>query len=180
MANWQYPSNWQYPRQRRWKRALTNNALVAGIVSAIVAGAISFLVVHYQNQDAAAQQRGAEQVAATVQFENSAAALFETATTVFETRRACLNGVTQVCLSGQQDPLIAASTTTLESDDDAFYADLANITDPEAIRLAQQLDYLIHNALAEVGTAQGGIFYHDMESAYGELIARCGQLIQGG
>jgi hypothetical protein len=41
--------------RRRRAGGLTSNALVTGVVAAIVAGLISFAIAHYQDQDATRQ-----------------------------------------------------------------------------------------------------------------------------
>ncbi len=47
---------WEIPKpRRRLPGGLTGNALISGVVAALVAGAISFTIAHYQSQDAARQ-----------------------------------------------------------------------------------------------------------------------------
>ena len=57
---------------RRFPGGLTGNALLSGIIAAIVSGLISFYVVHWQSQAAARQAVTSQQVAAAVQLQSAA------------------------------------------------------------------------------------------------------------
>ncbi len=59
-------------RRRSLPGGLTGNALFTGIISAVVAGVISFYVAHWQSRDAARQAIASQQVAVTVQLEAAA------------------------------------------------------------------------------------------------------------
>jgi hypothetical protein len=159
-------ANWQYPRQHRWKRALSNNALVAGVISAIVAGVISLLITHYQDQDAAAQVRGTEQTAAALQLETAATNL----------ERATMN----LLGSCSTDPgLCADPPSSYFTEQATFDTERANVVDPAAGNLAAQLENDADDAITLNDTTGDGINVTGMVTAYQQLITRCGQLIQG-
>ena len=90
MTNWQYPANWPPPRKSRWNRALGNNALVASVVSAIVAGVISFFIAHWQDQDAARQAHAAQAADGASQVESAAQDFYDAAESLYTARRQCV------------------------------------------------------------------------------------------
>ena len=74
-ASWRYAD--ELPKKKRKRLFLTNNAALAGIVSAIVAGSISFLVAYYQGHDAARQAVVGQQVQAASQLQSAATVYYD-------------------------------------------------------------------------------------------------------
>jgi len=162
--------------KRRMPGGLTSNALVSGVVAAIVAGAISFGVAHYQDQDAASQALSAEQASAVVQLQAAANSFYLAANGVWNmcigiTRGSCLHKVIA-------DAAWQSATTELA-------ADRTDISDPAAARLAARLSSLGNGVIEyAVGNGTGpaeteDIDLSEMGDTLGQLITRCGQLIQG-
>jgi hypothetical protein len=165
MSNWQYPANWDTPRRGRWRRALSNNALVAGVVSAVVAGVITVLITHYQDQDSATQQHDAGQAAAIIQLETAAIDFDRATITLF----ASCSPHPDVC---PEPPSSYYSTETM------FDVDRANVADPTADRLAVQMENYANDGIVMESTTGSSAIY-SMVTTYQHLIARCAQLIQG-
>jgi hypothetical protein len=158
-------ANWQYPRQHRLKRALGNNALVAGVISAIVAGVITLLITHYQDRDAATQTRSAEQTTAVLQLEVAATTL----------DRATMN----LLGNCSTDPgLCADPPSSYFADQETFDTERANVADPAAGNLSLQLENYADDAITLNGMSGDGVNVTGMITAYQQLITRCGQLIQ--
>jgi hypothetical protein len=169
MTNWQYPANWGNPRKPRLRRALSNNAVVAGVISAIVAGVISLLITHYQDQDAAAQQHSSEQTSTVLQLETAATAFFQGTTNLVAD---CMTTDPNLCPDGAYDAPYVTYTAT-------FNTDRANVPDPLADNLATQMENDANSYIDGIGTPANGDYGVAMFTAYQQLIARCGQLIQG-
>lgn len=151
---------------RRRNRALWNNALVAGLVSAIVAGAISLLAVRFQDQDTTAQERSAAQVAAITQLETAATNFDQATLSLWES----CDTHPENC-SGPPTSYFATETI--------FDADRANVTDPAADNLAAEMENDANNAITLRAMTRSSFDLTEMVTAFQQLIARCGQLIQG-
>lgn len=172
-------ANWQYPRQRRWKRALSNNALVAGVISAIVAGVISYGVARYQVDDAARQAIASQQVTELVQLEQTSQTLYEETNGLYVFEPKCN---TYIALANSDwDHCVARYPYYYNIGDGwaTIDAEASDITDTDIDKLAKQFssDSLMVEAERDLKTR-----YKDwisMLSAYGKLIRKCGQVIQG-
>jgi hypothetical protein len=144
---------------------------VSGVVSAIVAGAISLAVAHYQNQAAAQQATSAQQAAAIVQLETATNTFYQATLTqmlsCFEQANVnkCPNGVFTA-------PWAAYHAT--------FNADRANVSDPSASALAEQLDTFAGDVLDYAGFShdEASSYFNQMTVTYQQLIARCGLLVR--
>jgi hypothetical protein len=160
------PTSSAKPR-RRLPGGLTNSALISGVVSAIVAGAISFTVAHYQDQDAAHQAISGQQVSAVLQLETAANAYYQAVFTLWA--------------SCEEHPEDGCTTETVNGTSFAVaQADRLNISDPRTSALAAQLANLSDTALEMVGPGPGqGAYTTPIVTIYQELMARCGQIIQG-
>ena len=166
-----YAGTAQPGQLRKKKRGiLTNNAVVAGVVSAIVAGAISFAVAHYQTQDAARQALAGQQASAAVQLQTAANVYYQATFTVWGN---CQQNPEGSCTDG------TVSGTPFAIAQAAFNADRTNISDPRTSALAAQLVNLVGTAIDLSGDAHPGMYITQVVTVYQELINRCGQLIQG-
>jgi len=166
-------------RLRKKTRAiLTNNAVVAGVVSAIVAGAISFAIAHYQSQDSARQAIASQQTQDVTQLEADVRTFDQLSTRTFVQRRKCasLAIVTPECKAAGTTNIL---DSPLISPEMALGADLANISDTVVSNDTNSFEYYALEALANASTDQGFIALKSMNDAYSKVIARCGQLIKG-
>jgi hypothetical protein len=161
--------------RRRLPGGLTGNALVAGIVTGIVGGAISFYVARWQSQDSARQAIASQRIQEVIQLETDAKTFFLVAYGAYINRQECLGGTASSC--NQADSSISSSP--LISAENALGADLANVSDTAAKKDADSLTYYALQALSEDGTSQGFTAWESMNNAYDNLLARCGLLIQG-
>jgi hypothetical protein len=155
-------------KKRRLPSGLTGSALVSGIVSAIVAGAISFLIAHYQSQDAARQAISGQQTAAIVQLETAANVFYQGTIALWT---GCIQNPGQPCAN----EAIADPWATYQA---TFNADRLNVSDPRAAALAARLDDLADITIT-YGTFNAEPYIGEMDTTYQQLIARCGQLVQG-
>jgi len=162
---------------KKW--GLTNNALVAGVVSAAVAGIISLvvslLVTHFQDQSAAGQARSTQQALAAEQLEATAGNLYSTTQNVYNFQLKCArtNETWKTCASVA--PGITSNSAALTT----FGAAMANIGDPAAAELANQFSKESTGTIIGPSAAQGERMWNALVTTYVDLIARCGQLIRG-
>lgn len=161
------------PRRPRPQRNLpggwTGNALVSGVVSAIVAGIISFMVTHYQ-------AISGQQATAITQLESSATTYYNATIAIGEYESGCPN---------KSCSFTRPNDSTYANDQSMFEADVANISDPKVKQLAKQLESGMIGMAgfagdhSRQGQAQMGKSTNEAEEAYADLITRCGQIIQG-
>ena len=160
------------------KRELTYNALVAGLVPAIVAGLtsllVSLLVTHFQDQDAASQARYGQQALAAGQLEAAATALYQGTTGVYNFQLRCI----RTRQTWQDCAAQAPGLTNFSAGTTTFDAASANIADQAAAELAGQFANVSAGTVAAPSAAQGKSLWSKMVTLYLELIKRCGQLIQ--
>ncbi len=164
-------------RKRQLPGGLTGNALVSGVVAAIVAGVISFWVAHYQDQDAARQARAAQQAAAATQLEASATTYYNDTFAIYD-HGFCrgLNKNMPICLTA------APSMTIYFADEATFDADRLNVSDAKVSALALQMTAYSNGATLPVTAATATLAGHnfvEMKTAYQQLVSLCGQIIQG-
>ena len=157
---------WEMPKVRRGRTGgLTSNALVSGVVAAIVGGGLSFAIAHYQDQDAASQTLSAQRASAAVQLETAATGFYQA---TFDLWPSCAKNAGE-CLDN--NAYVAAEIT--------FNAARGNISDPRAAALALQLANSSTTALAMAESRSSSTYLNQVGQTYGELITRCGQLVQG-
>lgn len=170
---WQMWPPPEVKRRRRLPGGLTGNALVSGVVSAVVAGAISFGVAHQQSQDSARQAVAGQQASAAAQLEAAATTFYRDAQNLYVSRSSCDGKGAPTCM------VTPPSLTTYFSDQAAFNADQLNVSDSKASALARQLSGYVQETLSSVGDPQkSSTFDNDMGNSYYELVTRCGQIIQ--
>jgi hypothetical protein len=167
---------WEMPKgRRRLPGGLTGNALVSGVVSAIVAGVISFTVVHYQDQDAARQAQASQQVQEAEQVETAANSFYQATMSVYNFQLKCVSRNE----TSQQCEILAPGDNDLATADNALDADMLNITDREAFQLAASLLSASAWLLSSVTAVNVRSEWKNVVVLYFQLIFRCGQLIQG-
>jgi hypothetical protein len=172
---WQMWPGPQVKQKRKLPGGLTGNALLTGIVCAIVAGVISYYVAHWQAQDAARQAIASQQAQQVIQLETDARTFIQLADRTYLIRGQCLNLITPACKQAQTTII----NNPFRGPELALGADAANVSDAAAKNDAYNLEVYAVNALSEVGTNQGSTAFQDMGNAYSALLTRCGQLIQG-
>jgi hypothetical protein len=156
---------WEMPKVRQRRTGgLASNALVSGVVAAIVGGGIAFAIAHYQDQDAANQTMSAQRASAAIQLETAANGFYQV---TFDLWPSCEKNPSG-CL--ENNAYMAAEIT--------FNAARRNISDPSASALAQQLAYSSMNALTTAESRSASAYLNQVGETYGELIVRCGQLVQ--
>ena len=162
---------------KKW--GLTNNALVAGVVSAAVAGIISLvvslLVTHFQDQSAASQAHSAQQASAAEQLEAAAASVYSATQNVYNFQRECVSPNETWKLCGAQAPSLTSYSAALT----AFAPAVANVGDPQADQLANQFSTEATGTVGAADAAHGEQMWNNFLNTYVDLIARCGQLIRG-
>ena len=149
---------------------------MAAVISAIIAGVISFYVAHWQSQEAAKQAVSGQQAQAAIQLEEAATVFYQDTQALFVSRATdCTNGGHDNCM------LAVPSDNTFIDDENVLDVDQRNISDPKAYALTAQLMGFAQNWLLSVGDSQReqNAYQNQVASAYSELITRCGQLIQG-
>lgn len=154
---------------------MTGNALVSGIVAAIVAGVISFGIAHYQSQDAARQAQAAQVADGASQVESVAAGFYEAAESLYAARKQCIIQFRP----GKVPPGCPASDIAFLNSQAALGTAFANTSDQQIHSLLSVFIRDALDALAELGTPQGSASYNKMTVGYYQLVTRCGQLIQG-
>jgi Tfp pilus assembly protein PilV len=91
---------WQFAKPKRHRRlleGLTGNALVTALISAIVAGVISFAVAHYQVQDTDRQAVASQQVAVAGQVEAAATEFYKDTFPFSQQQMRCGLGIHGAC-----------------------------------------------------------------------------------
>jgi hypothetical protein len=157
---------WEMPKVRRRRAGgLTSNALVTGIVAAIVAGVISFAIAHYQDEDATRQAMSAQRASAALQLETAATGFYQV---TFDLWPSC-----------EKNPGVCLENNAYAAAEFTFNAARNNISDAQASALARQLANSSTNALIMAGSRSSSTYLNQVGETYGELIARCGQLVQG-
>jgi hypothetical protein len=195
MVHWTYPPSWgkrkkilpgsASPSRSKWRQAFTSNALITGIVCVVLSGGISFFVAHYQ-ADAAAQQavaaqqaQNAEQSAqrmiqAVSQLQADGKALYQAAEGVYAFQIDCANTneTWRQCGSIYPDyPAFANIETNFETD-------IYDVSNTNIQQLANQFASAVVNMVTAVRATQGESEQPTMTSAWLDLTARCGQIIQ--
>jgi hypothetical protein len=154
--------NWGMPKARRSRLgALTNNPVFTTLLAAVVALITAFLVAHYQDQDAARQAVSAQRATAALQLETAATGFYQA---TFDLWPSC-----------QKNPSVCLENSAYAGALETFRAAISNVSDPSASALAKQLINSSTNAL----TATGSSSLNDVGGDYGQLLNRCGQLVQG-
>jgi hypothetical protein len=157
--------NWEMPKaRRRWARGLTSNALFTGLVAAAVAGLISLLSVHYQDRAAASQAMSAQQASAVLQLETAATGFYQV---TFDLWTSC-----------EKNPGGCLDNNAYAAAKETFNAARSNVSDPSASELAKQLGESSTNALTMAGSNSASTYLNQVGQIYGDLINRCGQLVQ--
>jgi len=157
------------------ERGLTNNALVAGVVSAVVAGVISLLVTHFQDRSAESQAHSAQQASAAEQLEAAASSLYSATQNVYNFQRGCVSPNVTWKLCAAQAPYMSSFSAAFT----AFGPAVANEGDPQAGRLANQFSTEAAATVGAADAAHGEQSWNNFLNTYVDLIARCGQLIRG-
>jgi type II secretory pathway pseudopilin PulG len=148
---------------------LTGNALISGIISAVVAGVISLIVANYQDQAAARQVASGQQATAVVQLEAAANTFYQ--------------GTVTLLNSCYKKPALCPNEAYLSpwnTYQATFNASRSNVSDPQAGRLAGQLDDDAATAIEYAGFDESTAlsWFNKMAVTYQQLIARCGQLVR--
>jgi hypothetical protein len=172
-ASWRYAED--QPKKKRKRDLLTNNAVVAGIVSAIVAGTISFLVAYYQSHDAAKQAVVGQQAQVASQMETAAAAFYDTIMNDYNFWINCHTGDNLWPPACPQPP----GFNDITAERAKLAAAEFNTSDQNSIVLAVNFEstgFQILNADSRQA-AQKQISSFSVE--YENLLTRCGQIIQG-
>lgn len=154
---------------------LAANALVSGVVSAIVGGLIAFYVANWQSQDSAKQAAASVQIQQIAQLEEAAETLLIDSNSMSEYANKCPSkGVDSLTCVNK-----APGYNDFMTNIDVLAADTHNVTD---VRMK-------HYALAMLQTAQGMVFDVTAQARlddrikelinYNKLIDRCGQLVRG-
>lgn len=176
------PNSSSEPKDQINKRPfgfLANNVVIAGIVSAITAGTMSFFIAKYQSQDAGRQALAGQQISVAIQLESAATSLWQASAATVE------HGYRYAKLDGPCIIPTAPSYNTLLTEREIFWNDRINMDDGQASYWSLEFyDYAIGMAYDAESKSpkQAGRLNPDEAAAlkgYSELIARCGQLIRG-
>lgn len=160
------------PTPRHKLLGLTQNALVTGIIAAVVSGVIAFAVAHYQSQDSAAQARRSQDIAGLTQVESAATGFFQAAVSLYQVRSRCLRSETV------NTPGCPASTQDFIGSENVLNTALSNVREQNIIRLSQQMFAASADWLSSATKAEIVVVNNRLEDAYLELVFRCGQLIK--
>jgi hypothetical protein len=159
--------------------------LVAGVVSALVAGLISFLITQHHDQVAAsaaqvaqkaqiAQQFAGKQALAAGQLEKAANALYQATAAVYTYQVKCAGeGNTWPVCAALSPQLAHFSATTATFDTDNF-----SLADPTATRLTAQFAHGSIGTVEASSADEAQQLWANTVSTYLALIKRCGQLIR--
>jgi hypothetical protein len=150
--------------RRRWVGVVTNNALAASVLAAAAAGIISYAIAHSQDQDAARQAMAAGRASAALQLETAATGFYQVTFDLYPT----CGKIGSSCLD---DNAYSAASET-------FRAAMSNVSDPAASALAKLLINSATITLVNADSASASNL-NQVDETYGELIDRCGQLVQG-
>jgi hypothetical protein len=160
-------------RKKRWE--WSGNALVAGVVSAIVAGGSSLLVTHVQENDSASQAAASQQVQAAQALEADANSLYGYTTDIYNFQRQCAgpHNTWQGCAAEAMQVYqnYNAVMTT-------FAAAGSNIADRTAAQLASQMAGASGGLITASSAADASKLWNEMVTVYTQLTERCGQLVQ--
>jgi hypothetical protein len=156
-------------------RDLTNNAVVAAIVSAIASGVIAFLVAHYQAADAVQQTHQAQQVQALVGLRADASATYQDAVKVYAFQVTCSDTSVPWGNCAHRAPALPALTAAIANMD----ADQYSVQDRGVVRLASQFENSVL-AVVDAHTAiEGEGNRMKIVEAWVLLNSRLGKLIGG-
>lgn len=163
-----------------------NSALVAGVVCALVAGLVSFLLTQHHYQAAAshvrvaqkaqiARQFAGKQAQAAGQLEKAANALYQATADVYAYQVKCASeGNTWPVCAALSPQLAGFSATTATFDTDNF-----SLADPAATGLTAQFARMSIGTVEASSAVEAQPLWTKTVSAYLALIKRCGQLIRG-
>jgi hypothetical protein len=175
----------KHGKNRKNNRHLVDNVLVAGVVSALVAGLISFLVTQHHDQTAAsaaqaaqkaqiARQFAGKQALAAGQLEKAANVLYQSTAAVYAYQVKCAGeGNTWPVCAALSPELAHFSATTATFDTDNF-----SLADPAATRLTAQFAHGSIGTVEASSADEAQQLWANAVSAYLALIKRCGQLIR--
>ena len=162
-------------RPRTKKRAiLTNNAVVAAVVSAIVAGVISFAVAHYQAQDADRQAVASQQVAIASEVESEATRFSQDVNSAFQWHVVCYKIPASACIEKKPD------INAIFADEQQLDVALDNISDHDVSTSIQ--DLLGDASILFIGSQNQNDYLKYAVKAtddYAAVTYYCGQIIQG-
>jgi hypothetical protein len=148
-------------RRKRWE--WSGNALVAGVVSAIVAGSISLLVTHVQDNDSASQAAAGQQVQAAQTLEADANSFYEYTTEIYNFQRQCAGphnswqGCAAEAMQVYQNYTAVVTT---------FAAAGSNIADRTAARLASQMAGLSGGLISASSATDASKLWNEMVTIY--------------
>lgn len=159
--------------KKRWE--WTGNALVAGVVSAIVAGGISLLVTHIQANDSASQAAASQQVQAAHALEADANSFYEYTTDIYNFQRQCAgpHNTWQGCAAEAMQVYQNYNSVMT-----TFAAAGSNISDRTAAQLASQMASAGGGLITARSEADASKLWYEMVTVYTQLTGRCGQLVQ--
>src|SRR6476661_3228313 len=155
---------WQMPKpRRRLPGGITGNALITGVVSAIIAGVISFYVAHWQSQDVARQ-------AIVSQLKTDAETFDQSALGAYASGWQCAHKVASACKQAEASVPYITTGSPVASSQDALLADMNDISDAALRTDAANLVDQVTGALAEDGSQQGSTAWAKAGTAYGHLL----------
>ena len=153
----------------------TQNALISGVVSAIVAGLIAYFIGHAQSQDAARQAQSAHQTQEAGQLENVASVLYQVSTNIYNFQLKCAGAN----LSWRQCASISPDFNSYSAATTAFGPASFNVTDQKASSLATSFDSAVSKVINAGSVSAAKSDWLTMLNLYTDLEARCAQLIKG-
>lgn len=158
-------------KKARVLSGVTGNALVAGVVSAIVAGLISLLVTRVQDDDAASQAAASQQAQAAEALQTAASSLYQSTINVYNFQRQCVSirSTWQEC--GAEALQVYSSYNSVMT---AFGAASSDLADKLAAQLAGQLESEASNTISAQSAADANTMWYDMVATYADLIGYCG------
>lgn len=159
--------------KRRWE--WSGNALIAGVVSAVVAGGISLLVTHVQDRDSASQASASQQVQAAQSLEADANSFYEYTTDIYNFQRQCAGPYNTWRGCAAEAVQVYPNYNAVMSN---FVAASSNVTDQAAEKFANQMASESAGLIATQSESDASNLGNEMVTAFSQLIPRCGQLIQ--
>jgi cytoskeletal protein RodZ len=171
---------------RKKPRELVNSVLVAAVVSALVAGLVSFLITQHHDQAVAGQAKAAQkaqtarqyagqQAQAAGQLEKAANGLYQATAKVYTYQVKCAGeGNTWPVCAALSPSTAGFSATTATFDTDNF-----GLGDPAATALTAQFAKMSIGTVEASSPAAAQQLWTNTVSAYLALIKRCGQLVRG-
>ena len=173
-------SHWRRKNEKKVQKS-PSNALVTGVVSAVVGCGIisllvSLLITRVQNENSASQAAIGQQVQAAGQLEAAANALYQGTTNAYNFQLLCTKGghnTWEECAAQalQVYPSYNVAVATLNTDG-------SNIADRSAAELANQLGSESADTISARSSADATKLWYSMVTTYAALIGRCGQLVQ--